>query len=128
MKELSELQEHIQTSMPELHRHYERKYGIPMMSRHELKLKSVLIYSYLHEKHFNSGLPDEVYEELLKQGIELLGLRDGMLTAVLHKLFRWHPYIRSHGIIHDAYGQFYSKYLKNKGYTYAISESKHIIQ
>ena len=120
MKELSELQEHIRTSIIDFH----RKLSLPILPRQECKIKSIVIFTYLHEKHYNTGLPDEVYEELIKDGIGLVGPGDRCLTAILHKLFGWHPYIRCHGILHDAYGQFYNRYGKGKGYTYAIDESK----
>ena len=121
MKELSELQEHIRTSMIDFH----RKLSLPILPRQECKIKSIVIFTYLHEKH-NTGLPDEVYEELIKDGIGLIGPGDGCFTAILHKLFGWHPYIRSHGILHDASGQCYNKYNRDKGYMYTISASKNI--
>ena len=106
MKELSELQEHIRTSMIDFH----RKLSLPILPRQECKIKSIVIFTYLHEKYYNTGLPDEVYKELIHDGIGLIGSGDGWLTAILHRLFGWQPYIRSHGILHDAYGQFYNKY------------------
>ena len=124
MKELSELQEHIRTSMIDHRRYYQRLYGSEMTNRIECKIKSIVIFTYLHEKHYNTGLPDEVYKELIHDGIGLIGPGDGWLTAILHKLFGWHPYIRSHGILHDAYGQFYNRYGKVKGYMYTINEKK----
>ena len=124
MKELSELQEHIRTSMIDHRRYYQRLYGSEMTNRIECKIKSIVIFTYLHEKHYNTGLPDEVYKELIHDGIGLIGPGDGWLTAILHKLFGWHPYIRSHGILHDAYGQFYNKYHHDKGYMYTINEKK----
>ena len=120
MKELSELQEHIRTSMIDFH----RKLSLPILPRQECKIKSIVIFTYLHEKHYNTGLPDEVYKELIHDGIGLIGPGDGCLTAILHKLFGWQPYIRSHGILHDAYGQFYNKYHHDKGYMYTINEKK----
>ena len=120
MKELSELQEHIRLSMIDIN----RQSKLPILPHTECKIKALIIYTYLYEKHFNSGLPDGVYHELIKDGIGLIGPGDGCLTAILHKLFGWHPYIRSHGILHDAYGQFYNRYGKGKGYMYTISASK----
>ena len=113
MKELSELQEHIRTSMIDFH----RKLSLPILPRQECMIKSIVIFTYLYEKHYN-------YKELINDGIGLIGPGDGCLTAILHKLFGWHPYIRSHGILHDAYGQFYNRYGKGKGYMYTISATK----
>ena len=122
MKELSKLQEHIRTSMID----FQRKLSLPILPRQECKIKSIVIFTYLHEKYYNTGLPDEVYKELIHDGIGLIGPGDGCLTAILHKLFGWQPYIRSHGILHDAYGQFYNKYHHDKGYMYTINEKKNI--
>ena len=36
------------------------------------------------EKYYNTGLPDEVYKELIHDGIGLIGPGDGCLTAILH--------------------------------------------
>ena len=85
MKELSELQEHIRTSMIDFH----RKLSLPILPRQECKIKSIVIFTYLHEKYYNTGLPDEVYKELIHDGIGLIGPGDGWLTAILHKLFGW---------------------------------------
>ena len=108
MKELSELQEHIRTSMIDFH----RKLSLPILPRQECMIKSIVIFTYLYEKHYNTGLPDEVYNELIHDGIGLIGPGDGWLTAILHRL------------LHDAYGQFYNKYHHDKGYMYTINEKK----
>ena len=85
MKELSELQEHIRTSMIDFH----RKLSLPILPRQECMIKSIVIFTYLYEKHYNTGLPDEVYKELIHDGIGLIGPGDGWLTAILHRLFGW---------------------------------------
>ena len=120
MKELPELQEYIRTSMTDIN----RKSKLPILPKTECKIKGIIIFTYLHKKNFNTGLPDEVYEELIKDGIGLIGPGNGCFTALLHRLFGWHPYMKSHGILHDAYGQFYNKYHRDKGYMYTIDESK----
>ena len=102
MKELPELQEHIRRSMIDFNRYYYRTNGKDMPSIMECKIKGVIIFTYLYEKHYNAQLPDKVYEKLIKDGIGLIGPGDGCLTAILHKFFGWHPFIRSHGILHDA--------------------------
>ena len=87
MKELSELQEHIRTSMIDFH----RKLSLPILPKQECKIKSIVIFTYLHKKYYNTGLPDEVYKELIHDGIGLIGPGDGCLTAILHRLFGWQP-------------------------------------
>ena len=46
MKELSELQEHIRTSMIDFH----RKLSLPILPRQECMIKSIVIFTYLYEK------------------------------------------------------------------------------
>ena len=102
MKELPQLQEHIRLSMIDYNRYYSRLNGREMTSIMECQIKSIIVFTYLHEKHYNTGLPDEVYQKLVDDGIGLIGPGNGCLTAILHRLFGWHPYIKSHGILHDA--------------------------
>ena len=124
MKELSELQEYIRKSMIDVHRDYIIKHGMQMLPRYETNIKSILVFTYLYNKFYDDKIPEDVYKELINDGIGLIGPEDGCLTAIFHKLFGWHPYIRSHGILHNAYGQFYNRYEKGKGYMYTISASK----
>ena len=124
MKEFRELKEYINNSLGELETYHQRRFGTEMLVRHETKMKSILVFTYLYDEFYDDEIPEDVYKELINDGIGLIGPGDGKLIAILHKLFGWHPYIRSHGILHDAFGQFYNRYGKGKGYMYTISASK----
>ena len=73
MEEFQELKEYIDNSLQDC----KRRFGIILLSRHETKLKSVLVFSYLYEKHYDVELPDDVFIEIMKDGIGLLGPGDG---------------------------------------------------
>ena len=92
MKEFRELKEYINNSLGELERYHQRRFGTEMLVRHETKMKSILVFTYLNDEFYDGEIREDVYKELINDGIGLIGTGDGKLTAILHKLFGWHPY------------------------------------
>ena len=91
--------------------------------REKCKYKSVLVFTYLYQKHFGRDLPTDVYNELMDDDIGLIGPGRSCLTNICHWIFERYLCIKFHAILHDAYGRFYHEYKLDKGYTYCIPES-----
>ena len=81
-------------------------------------LKSSLIYQYLYHKHFNEFIQINSIIETHKD-IGLIGPGSGCLTCFLESTLGWIDTLQTHGILHDAYGRFYSSYSLDRGYCYA---------
>ena len=90
MKELRTLKEYINNSLGELEAYHERRFGTEMLVRHETKMKSILVFTYLYDEFYDDEIPEVLYKELINDGIGLIGPGDGCLTALLHKLFGLH--------------------------------------
>ena len=55
--------------------------------------------------------------------ISLIDPGDGCLTFTLERLFGKIKFIRLHNAFHYAYGRFYTKYKKGRGYCYVLPEN-----
>ena len=86
------------------------------------KFKSILVFSYLYNKHFKEDLPINDYNDLMNNDVGLIGPGRSCLTNICHSMFERYPCIKNHAILHDAYGRFYHEYKLDKGYTYCIPE------
>ena len=87
-------------------------------------LKSALVYQYLYHLHFNTYISVSDVLELNDNEIGLIGPGNGCLTWFLERGLGWIDVLRSHGILHDAFGRFYKHYALDRGYTYAIHEDR----
>ena len=87
----------------------------------ETLLKSALVYQYLYFKHFTDHI---TIANILENDpdIWLIGL-GRCLTIFLERLFGWSNIIKSHAILHDAFGRFYNRYQMDRGYCYALYHS-----
>ena len=86
-------------------------------------LKSALVYQYLILKNLREYITiDEVLEENNGE-IGLIGPGNGCTTHLLERISGCCDILHSHSILHDAYGRFYNRYSKDRGYTYVIPEN-----
>ena len=125
MIEIKEIIDYVHNNLPDIIQKID-EIGPPfkITARHITIIKGGLVFQYLYQKHYNDEIPIEEIVKLHEDGIGLLGPGDVKLTAVFHRLFGWQPYIRYHGILHDAFGQFYDTYWKDNDYFYSIDASK----
>ena len=56
--------------------------------------------------------------------IGLIGPGNSWLTPILEKMFGWSDVLRTHSILHDAFGRFFINHSLDRGYSYAIPEHK----
>lgn len=85
-------------------------------------IKSALEYQYLYLKNFKTYISIEEVLELNNNEIGLIGPGNGCLTHFLERIFNRYNKLHSHSILHDAFGRFYGKYSKGRGYLYTIPE------
>ena len=85
---------------------------------HEQILKSALVYQYLHCKYFKLNMPINAIIEL-EPSIGLTGPGDGLLAKFLQNTLGWSQLIQTHSILHDAFGRFYLRHEKGRGYMYS---------
>ena len=84
----------------------------------EVILKSVLVYQYLYLQHFNEIITIDRVLKLNNGEIGLIGPGNGCTTHFLERVLGWSHICHEHSIIHDAFGRFYLRYGKGRGYTY----------
>lgn len=86
-------------------------------------LRSALIYQQLYKIHFGKTIYVATILDEYGGEIGKIGPGDGCLTnQVLEKMFGSIDICHMHSAFHDAYGRFFKKYEKGRGYTYAIQE------
>ena len=86
-------------------------------------LKSALVYQYLHITNFNEYISIDEVLELNNNEIGMIGPGNGYCTWLLEKLFSQSDIVRSHGILHDAFGRFYTHHLSDRGYVYVLPKN-----
>lgn len=116
---ISEVVKYINSKKEEVLNEYIDNSQIPIVIR-----QSILIYQYLYMKHFNKVITREDVIREVGDDMGLIGYGKGCSTALLDGLFRNSNVMRSHAILHDAFGRFYNNYGKGRGYTYCIDENK----
>ena len=87
-------------------------------------LKSALVHQCLYLINFDDYVSIEDVLEINNNEIGLIGPGNGCLTKILERLFGWSDILRSHGILHDAYGRFYTHHSSDRGYIYILPENK----
>ena len=85
---------------------------------HEQILKSALVYQYLHRKYFKLNMPINAIIKL-EHSMGLTGPGDGLLAKFLQNTLGWSELIQTHSILHAAFGRFYLRYEKGRGYMYS---------
>ena len=91
-------------------------------------LKSALIFQYLQLKHYGIHLSIQEILETAGDDIGLIGPSKGLISWILQKIFKHSFVMRTHAIFHDAFGRFYEKYQKDRGYTYAFKNAPNIFK
>ena len=91
-------------------------------------LKSVLIYQCLYYNEFHTILSvDDILLEHENE-IGLIGPGNGCTTGVLEKLFGKFKCCHVHSALYDAFGRFYTKYKKGRGYCYVLKKSSKFLK
>ena len=93
-------------------------------SVNDVILKSALVYQYLYLCHFDISISIDEVLELNNNEIGLIGPGNRCLTWFLEKMFGGSDILRSHSIIHDAFGRFYVHHSLDRGYTYVIPKNR----
>ena len=102
----------------DLYEVYKNKY--PFIYFPEQIIKSALVYKTLYYIEFGGFIS---VKDVLKEyngEIGLIGPGDGCFTFILERLFGKIRFFHLHSAFHDAYGRFYTKYKKGRGYCYII--------
>ena len=86
-------------------------------------LKSVMIYKLLYFSEFNKVLTLSEILDLYDGEIGLIGHGNGCLTKILEKLFGKIKCCHLHSCFQDAYGRFFTKYRRGRGYCYVLPEN-----
>lgn len=86
-------------------------------------LKSVIIYKLLYFSKFNKLITIDEILDLYDGEIGLISPGNGCITYVLERLVGRFRCCHLHSAFHDAYGRFYVKYQKGRGYCYVIPEN-----
>ena len=87
-------------------------------------LKSALVYQYLYSKHFKLNISIESILIENNYDIGLIGPGNGCITRILERIFNNSIMMRSHSILHDAFGRFYAHHQLDRGYTYVIPKNR----
>ena len=90
---------------------------------HEQILKSTIAYKILYYIEFGKVISVKDVLEEYDGEIGLIGPGDGCFTFILEKLFGEIRFFHLHSAFHDAYGRFYTKYKKGRGYCYVIPKN-----
>ena len=69
MKEFRALKEYVDNSLGELGAYNQRRFGTKMLVRYETKMKSILVFTYLYDYFYDDEIPEDVYKELINDGI-----------------------------------------------------------
>ena len=93
-------------------------------SVNDVILKSALVCQYLYLNYFDEMLSIDDILELNNNEIGLIGPGNGCLTHFLERIFNQSDILRSHSILHDAFGRFYANHSLDRGYTYVIPENR----
>ena len=86
-------------------------------------LKSVLIYQCLYYTEFHTLLSVDDILLYNENEIGFIGPGNGCTTGVLEKLFGKFKCCHVHSALHYAYGRFYTKYKKGRGYSYVLKKA-----
>ena len=89
----------------------------------ETILKACIVYQYLYIKNFSKHISVEEVLRLNDNEIGLIGPGDNCFTRFLQKAFGWIDFLRTHAILHDAYGRFYNQFGLDRGYCYCLSQT-----
>ena len=86
-------------------------------------LKSAIIYKLLYFNEFNKLITINEILDLYDGEIGLIGPGNGCFTYILERLFGKIKCCHLHSAFHDAYGRFFMKYQRGRGYCYVIPEN-----
>ena len=80
-------------------------------------LKSALVYQCLYRHYFKINLPlNQIIR--IENNMGLIGPDDSLLTTFLQNTIGWSNLFKTHAILHDAFGRFYIRHGKGRGYIY----------
>ena len=82
-----------------------------------------MIYKLLYFSEFNKLITINEILDLYDGEIGLIGPGNGCLTYILERLFGKINFFHLHSAFHDAYGRFFMKYKRGRGYCYVIPEN-----
>ena len=57
-----------------------------MLVRHETKIKSILVFTYLYDEFYDDEIPEDVYKELTDDGIRSIFINCSILCKRYFKL------------------------------------------
>ena len=86
-------------------------------------LKSAMIYQYIYFCEFQDYITIEKILVEQHGEIGLIGPANGCCTSILEKLFGKFKCCHMHSAFHKAYGRFYSKYRRGRGYCYVLKRT-----
>ena len=86
-------------------------------------LKSAIIYKLLYFSEFNKSISINEILDLYDGEIGLIGPGNSCFTYILERLFGKIKCCHLHSAFHDAYGRFFTKYQRGRGYCYVIPEN-----
>jgi len=86
---------------------------------------SILVYQYLSFLYEVHPIPNVEDIYCIENGdIGLIGPGHGCLTVLFECLCQKSKVFKLHAVLHDAFGRFYKRYKKSRGYCYAFSHQK----
>ena len=86
-------------------------------------LKSAIVYKLLYFSEFNKLITINEILDLYDGEIGLIGPGNGCLTYILERLFGKIKCFHLHSASHDAYGRFFMKHKRGRGYCYVIPKN-----
>ena len=105
----SKVLEYLDSTLSLVQQKYEKYINIQI-------LKSAMIYQYIYFCEFQEVITKENILVEQHGEIGLIGPANGCCTNILEKLFGKFKCCHMHSAFHDAYGRFYSKYKRGRGY------------
>ena len=86
-------------------------------------LKSAIVYKLLYFSEFNKLITVNEILDSYDGEIGLIGPGNGCFTYTLERLFGNINFFHLHSAFHDAYGRFFTKYQRGRGYGYVIPKN-----
>ena len=86
-------------------------------------LKSATVYKLLYFSEFNKIITVDEILNTFDGEIGLIGPGNGCFTYTLETLFGKIKCCHLHSAFHDAYGRFFMKYKRGRGYCYVIPKN-----
>ena len=84
-------------------------------------LKSCLVYQYLAIQYLHELKSIKKILEETNQELGLIGYAETRSSRIMNSCLKWINCLRSHAILHDAFGMFYENYKLSNGYCYTLN-------